>query len=71
MILSAGTIAAVVILEAGPVYRIFMAGFWGRSLKALEWFWIMASFATVLAISITAVIWPMRYGEKKLAQIPI
>jgi ABC-2 type transport system permease protein len=71
MILCAGTIAAVIVLEAGPVYRIFMAEFWDRSLKPFEWIWTIISFALVAAISITAVIWPMRYGEKKLTLRPI
>jgi ABC-2 type transport system permease protein len=71
MILCAGMIAAVIVLEAGPVYRIFMTDFWGRSLRAVEWLWITGSFVVVLCISITAVIWPMRFGEKKLSEHPI
>jgi ABC-2 type transport system permease protein len=71
MILCAGMIGAVIVLEAGPVYRIFMTGFWGRSLKPLELLWVLGSFIVVLGISVTAVIWPMRYGEKKLSEYPI
>ena len=66
MILSAAYIGAVTILEAGPVYSIFMADIKGYSLSSLQWIWIIMSFCIVFILSILAVVLPMRFGEKKL-----
>ena len=66
MILCAGFIATVIILEAGPVYAVFMAGFRGVSLSVLQWTWLVVSFSLVLLLCILAVILPMRWGERRL-----
>jgi ABC-2 type transport system permease protein len=62
-------IGLVLLLEAGPVYRLFMAGIHGRPLSAALWAWTIASFGLALALSILAVVLPLRFGEKRLAQI--
>lgn len=69
MILSAAYIGAVVILEAGPVYAIFMAGIRGRALSPLQWSWTVASFLLVAATCVTAVVWPLRFGIRRLTRI--
>jgi len=66
MILCAGFIAVVIILEAGPVYSVFMADFRGVSLTALQWIWLIGSFSLVLVLCILAVVLPMRWGERRL-----
>jgi ABC-2 type transport system permease protein len=66
MLVAAGFIAAVIILEAGPVYTVFMAGFHGRILTSLQWTWLVGSFALVFFLCILAVILPMRLGERRL-----
>ena len=66
MLLAAGFIAAVIVLEAGPVYQLFMADFHGRSLSGLQWAWLIVSFALVLLLCILAVLLPMRLGERRL-----
>ena len=66
MILCAGVIGTVVIVEAGPVYQIFMADFGDRSLSPFHYAWIIGSFVAVLAIGIAAIMLPMRFGEKRL-----
>ncbi|MHB8769830.1 MAG: putative ABC transporter permease subunit [Syntrophales bacterium] len=66
MLTAIGFIAAVIVLEAGPVYRLFMADFTGRSLTALRWVWLVLSFALVLVICTLAVVIPMRLGERRL-----
>jgi ABC-2 type transport system permease protein len=66
MILAAGFIAAVIVLEAGPVYAVFMAGFHGRNLSGLQWLWLVVSFSGVVFLCILAVILPMRLGERRL-----
>ncbi len=69
MMICAGFIAAVIILEAGPVYHIFMASMHQRSLGFFELAWATVSFAIVFILSILAVFLPMKFGEKGLSQI--
>ena len=66
MLLAAGFIAAVIVLEAGPVYAVIMAGFHGRSLSGLQLGWLVVSFTLVLLLCALAVILPMRLGERRL-----
>lgn len=70
MILSAAYIGAVTILEAGPVYTIFMADLNGYSLSSLQWAWISISFFIVFLLSLLAIILPIRFGEKRLITTP-
>ena len=69
MILSSFFIGAVVMLEAGPVYRVVMAGFAGRPLGVLDIAMLTGSLALVFALCILAVILPMRFGEKRLLEM--
>jgi len=69
MMICAGYIMAVIILEAGPVYSIFMAAIHQRSMTILEWIWIVVSFSMVVVISILAVFLPIRFGEKGLSKV--
>lgn len=71
MISSALVIAAVVAIQAGPVYRLFMADFWSRGISRFEWFWTAASSLGVVAIGIGTVWLPMRIGEKRPARHPL
>jgi ABC-2 type transport system permease protein len=71
MIASAGYIGLVILLQAGPVYRIFMADLHGRPLSAAVWLWVAAAFGAALALSILAIILPLRFGEKRLDQVHI
>lgn len=63
-----GFIASVIVLEAGPIYSIFMTGIYRGRLTWFQWLWIVGSFAIVLALCVTAVVIPMRLGEKKIFQ---
>lgn len=67
MILCAGFIAAVIVLEAGPVYSIFMAGVRGVSLTPLQWVWLVVSFSVVFLLCVIALVMPMRWGEQRLS----
>ena len=69
MMICAGYIMTVIILEAGPVYSIFMAAVHQRSLTMLEWIRTVVSFLLVVVISILAIILPMRFGEKGLSKV--
>ncbi|MDI7261906.1 MAG: ATP-binding cassette domain-containing protein, partial [Thermodesulfobacteriota bacterium] len=68
MTLCMGFIAAVIIIEAGPVYSIFMTGIRRDGLTYFQWAWIVCSFAIVLGLCVAAVLIPMRRGEKKILQ---
>jgi len=69
MMVCAGYIGVVLVLEAGPVYHIFMADISQRVLTIIEWIWIVGSFGLAFILSILAVVLPMRFGEKKLLNI--
>ncbi len=68
MTLSVGFILAVIALEAGPVYSIFMSGLRGGGPKGVQWVWLVGSFSVVLILCMTAVVIPMRLGEKNILQ---
>ena len=67
MIISAAYIAGVIVLQAGPVYTIFMAGIRNHGLSTLQWLWVVGSFGVALVLSILAVLLPMRFGARRLA----
>jgi len=69
MILCAGFIGGVALLEAGPTHAIFMAGMRSGSLTALQWAWTGASFAAAFGLCAAAVFVPMHLGEKRLADL--
>jgi ABC-2 type transport system permease protein len=71
MILCAGLIGAVIIVEAGPVYHLFMADLRGRSLTIFHYGWAFGSFLAVFAMGVAAIVLPMRFGEKRLEAYPI
>ncbi len=67
MILAMGFIALVVVLEAGPVYTVFMAQVRYHSLSLLQWLYVGGSILLTVLVNIGAVWLPMRYGIRKLA----
>ncbi|MGD2184605.1 MAG: hypothetical protein PVI71_00700 [Desulfobacterales bacterium] len=71
MIACAGYIGLVVIIEAGPVYNLFMAGIQNKIITLPVWIWIVGSFTLVLLISLLAIVMPMRFGERRLSQLLI
>lgn len=71
MMVCAGYVGAVILIEAGPVYRLFMANIQGKVLTIFEWVWIFGSFILVFSLSIAAVMVPMKFGEKRLLKISI
>ena len=66
MMISAGYILAVVVLEAGPVYRIFMARIAGNPLGLWEWLWMGGAFILILLLTAAAIFIPMTYGHGRL-----
>ena len=69
MLLCIGFIGSVIVLEAGPVYTIFMARLHGEGIPLVHWIWITVSFVLVAAINIVAVFLPMRLGLKALSHL--
>ena len=67
MILAMGFIAMVIILEAGPVYTLFMAQIRHHSLSLFQWMYIGGSLLLAALVNGVAVWLPMRYGIRKLA----
>jgi ABC-2 type transport system permease protein len=66
MTLCVGFIASVIVLEAGPVYNVFMRGIRGVGLSGFQWVWLVCSFSIVLILCFIAVVIPMRLGEKRI-----
>ena len=67
MLLCAGLIGAVILLEAGPVYNLFMAEIRGRLITSGRWIWIISAFAIAFGLALTALLLPMKYGARRLA----
>lgn len=66
MIISFALIAAVIILEAGPVYQIFMADLHGQTLSLSKIIWSFFSFGLAFSLCILAIFYPIQLGEKHL-----
>jgi ABC-2 type transport system permease protein len=68
MITSTIFIAIVVMLEAGPVYKILSAHFKKELITAIHWFWITGSFSLMIVILAAAVKKPMAAGLRTLSR---
>lgn len=62
MIFSALFIAIIIMLEAGPIYILFMADVKDVPVTDLQWLFIISSFLIVLIINVIAVYKPMKMG---------
>ena len=68
MIFCALFMAAVIVLEAGPVYIIFTSNVKGESISGTQWLLIIPSFLMVLSIIAFTVYKPMKMGLKALTE---
>ena len=68
MTMSMGFIAAVVVLEAGPVYRVFMTGIRRGHIHGHHILELSISLAIVLILCAAAFIIPMRLGERSISR---
>jgi ABC-2 type transport system permease protein len=66
MIFSAIFIAVIIILEAGPVYMLFMADLRGTSIMWFQWFMIIVPFVMVLFIIAFTIYKSMDMGIRAL-----
>jgi len=71
MMLCAAYIALIIIIQAGPVYNLFMSGIKEKALSFFDWTWIIVSFSLAFIFSILAIVVPMRFGESRLSKILI
>lgn len=69
MIVCAGYIGLVIVIEAGPVYNLFMADIRGKVLSLATWTWVIGAFTVTFVFSLLAIALPMRFGEKRLTRI--
>jgi ABC-2 type transport system permease protein len=67
MIISTLFMAVVIMLEAGPVYILFMADIRSEPITMMDWLIIIPAFCLVLILQVFAVIKPMRMGVKALS----
>ncbi len=68
MILSMGFIGLVVVLEAWPVYIIFVFRLRGIQISLFQWAVISGSFTLVFLLNLAAFYLPMRWGIRHLEQ---
>jgi ABC-2 type transport system permease protein len=64
-------VAAVVILEAFPVYRVVTAGYFNRPLSTPDYLIISACFAGAMGVCILLIIKPLSMGLKHIAALEI
>lgn len=67
MIFSAILLALVIVLEAGPVYILFMADLNGRAVTVSQWLMIVPAFILVLVLNLFTVYKPIKMGIDALA----
>ncbi|MBW1868269.1 MAG: hypothetical protein JRI73_03010 [Deltaproteobacteria bacterium] len=75
MIISSLFIGSVVILEAGPVYILFMSqvkgsviSVKGSVISPIQWLFIVLSFSAVIVINVVAIFRPMKIGLNALQE---
>ena len=68
MIVSAIYIVLIIVIEAGPVYILFLADLRGRAVTGMQWLFIVISFSVVLAMNVFAVIKPLKMGIRSLTE---
>lgn len=66
MMLSALYIVALIVLEAGPVYVLFMSRFNDAAISSWHWIYIIASFTAAFALTVFAVVKSMKHGLRAL-----
>jgi ABC-2 type transport system permease protein len=66
MIISSLFIALVIVLEAWPVYVLFMSDFHGTTVPLFQWVIICLSFSVILLAGIGAIFVPMKIGIEAL-----
>lgn len=71
MIYSALAVAAVILLEAFPVYRILMADFFDRALAPVDYMFIICGFGSALGTALFLIVKPMKTGLRQIDNLQI
>ena len=71
MLYSGLGVAAVVFLEAFPVYRIVTAGYYSRHLGFPDYLTIAACFVSALALAVILIVYPLRAGLNRITELEI
>jgi ABC-2 type transport system permease protein len=66
MIISSMFIGIVILLEAGPVYLIYISVERGGAISGFQWFFMITCFLLVAVISLVALFKPMKMGLEAL-----
>jgi ABC-2 type transport system permease protein len=71
MIYAALVVAAVILLEAFPVYRIVLAEYLQQALRGYDYALIVGCFLAALAVALFAIIQPLRTGLARITDLEI
>lgn len=66
MIVSTLLVAFIIILEAGPVYQLFMSRVRGEPVSGIQILWMIGTFALVIFISFFTVSFSLKEGKRRL-----
>ena len=68
MIVSSLFIGMIIVLEAGPVYVLFISSVRGTPITIYQWILMTLSFLAAFLINIAAIFWPMKMGLRALRE---
>ncbi len=71
MIYSGLGVAAVILLEAFPVYKILVSEYFGHTFRAVDYFFVGGGLVGAFAISVLMIVYPMRAGLKSIDGLEI
>jgi ABC-2 type transport system permease protein len=71
MIYAALAVSSVVLLEALPVYRIMMMGYFHHRLGTGDYFMIGICFTAALAVAVFLIVYPLRVGLNKINELEL
>ncbi|MFP4447081.1 MAG: putative ABC transporter permease subunit, partial [Desulfosudaceae bacterium] len=66
MTASALYVLAVIGLEAGPTFHLFLADLGSRQLTRTDWIWMGGAFGGVIALSIFTTVFSLAFGARRL-----
>lgn len=71
MMTSIGYLAAIISLEAWPVYAVLQARLHGVPLDAARWAGLAGGLLAALALSVTAILLPLRVAARRVAEFEL
>jgi ABC-2 type transport system permease protein len=71
MIYGALAVAAVILLEAFPVYRVLTAGYHRHMFSSVDYMVIAGCFLTAFLVAMTLIVWPLRAGLNQISDLEL